>query len=390
MTTAPDPAPVSSPASRRGVSAGLPPPTRIRPARLFLYSLVWLVFGGVIAVQGWAFDLLRRGAEATPLYQWGGFILPRWAPWVVLTPAVLWFTERLRRTRAGRGWQVAGHVVAGVFVSAVHATVAVLIYQVMYPATIGTNGFGKNFVAQLGSQGSVSLLVYALVVGTWMAFDGWRTVVLRERQAEVLAHEYDKSRLSLLQTQLQPHFLFNTLHAVTVLVTRDPERAAQMLVRLGDFLRTTLAGSGRAEVTLDEELRMLDDYLDLQRTRFRDRLQVVINVPVECRDVLVPTLVLQPLIENAIRHGIEHRPGGGRVSVTAAREGLRLSLEVANDGPAGDPTITGNGARIGTGLRTTMERLDRLYGSDHAFSISPRPDGRVVADLRIPARRAAT
>lgn len=362
-------------------------PGKIQPARLFLYSLVWLAFGVLVSVQGWAVDVVRRGEEATQLHHWLGFVLPSWAPWVLLTPPVLWFTDRLRRNRLRWTIQIAGHVAGGFAVSLVHATVAVGIFVLVYPTTIGARGFGTNFVSQFGSQGSVSLLVYALIVGAWIAFDGWRTVVLRERQAEVLAHEYSKSRLSLLQAQLQPHFLFNTLHAVTVLVTRDPERAAQMLVRLGDFLRMTLAGSGKAEVTLDEELRMLDDYLDLQRTRFQERLRVEIDIPDECRHVLVPTLVLQPLIENAIRHGIEHRPGGGRVTVTALRVDDRLSLAVTNDLPDdASGALLANGDRVGTGLRTTTERLQRLYGAAHSFRIAPGADGRMVADLEIPAR----
>jgi sensor histidine kinase YesM len=181
--------------------------------------------------------------------------------------------------------------------------------------------------------------------------------------------------------QLNPHFLFNTLHAVSTLMGRDVPTARTVLADLSDLLRLSLDHTGENEVPLEDELALLQHYLRIERTRFRDRLCVEEEIAPETRGALVPSLLLQPLVENAIKHGVAPRSEGGHIAVSARREGGDLVIAVADDGPglaAGDPTSKG------VGVRNTRERLAKLYGPDHAFTLENRPGGGLVAEVRLP------
>jgi two-component system LytT family sensor kinase len=169
-----------------------------------------------------------------------------------------------------------------------------------------------------------------------------------------------RARLDALRMQLEPHFLFNALNSAASLLRRDPDGAERMLARLGDFLRLTLDDGMPQKVALRRELELLERYLDIERVRFRDRLSVSIDVPPALLAASVPCLVLQPLVENAIRHGLAARAGPGRVAVRASRQGSGLRLEVEDDGP-GLP-VEGHLPRTGVGLSNMQERLGHLYG----------------------------
>ncbi len=183
---------------------------------------------------------------------------------------------------------------------------------------------------------------------------------------------------------MQPHFLFNTLKAITVLIKKDPDAAVLMTTKLAAPLRASLDRAGAQEVPLREELRLVDDYLGIMRVRFRDRLDIEVNVDPDALDCAVPDLLLQPLVENALRHGIEPKRGRARLCVRAHRRDGRLELGVEDDGvglPAG-------GASDGLGLAITRERLAELYGDAHEFSLGPAPGGGTAVSVVIPARLA--
>lgn len=227
--------------------------------------------------------------------------------------------------------------------------------------------------------------MYFTTLGCVHALTYFAEVREREAQTARLAAQVAEARLSALRMQLHPHFLFNSLNALLVLVRdRDTKNAERMLELLSDVLRQVLRGDTRQEVRLDEELRFLDDYLAVEQIRFSDRLRIVRAVDPALLDALVPQFILQPLVENALRHGIGPSVAGGTIEIGARLEGEDLLFAVSDDGPGvGDVP---NAA--GVGLRNTRERIVTLYGARAVLELRPRPGGGTVAHLRIPYRRA--
>jgi sensor histidine kinase YesM len=187
--------------------------------------------------------------------------------------------------------------------------------------------------------------------------------------------------------QLHPHFLFNTLHAVSTLLHRDPDAADEMLSQLSDLLRMTLDNFGLQEVSLREELEFIHRYIDIQQMRFNDRLHLTIDVPAETLDARVPNQVLQPIVENAIRHGLENRIGGGAIEIRARGRASMLQLTVRDDGPGLDVRSMRQDQE-GIGLSNTRARLEQLYGPLASLDLSNHPQGGTVATLLIPQPRA--
>lgn len=203
----------------------------------------------------------------------------------------------------------------------------------------------------------------------------------RELEAARMKSQLAEARLEALTAQLQPHFLFNTLQAISTLITHDPAAADRMLASLSDLLREVLR-RGEREVPLDEELRVLEPYLDISRWRFGERLTITIDADAEARRGLVPFFVLQPLVENALHHGVSSRAGAASVHITGARDGDRLWLTVADDGPGADAADV----RRGIGLPNTKARLEEMYGAACTLELGPRADGGFQVRLAIPYR----
>jgi signal transduction histidine kinase len=208
-----------------------------------------------------------------------------------------------------------------------------------------------------------------------------RARALRESRLEA---DLARAELHLLRTQLEPHFLFNTLNAIATLVHSNPRAAERMILLLSDLLRRALRERDEQEVPLGEELAFLDRYLEIEQVRFRDRLVVQRQIQPDSLQAMVPPLLLHPLVENAIRHGVARRVEGGSVSIKARREGDRLELTIRDDGPG--PALNGDAqSGAGIGLATTRARLERLYGGDHRFELHRGPAG-VEASLSLPFR----
>jgi LytS/YehU family sensor histidine kinase len=201
---------------------------------------------------------------------------------------------------------------------------------------------------------------------------------LRTRELEALLA---RAELQLLKLQLQPHFLFNALNAIAELAHNDPNNADLLIARLGHLLRLSLEQTGHQVIPLHQELRILQAYLDIEQTRFEDRLAVRTDMPPEVLEAGVPALLLQPLVENAIRHGASPRTGRGEVAVRGSREGDRLRLEVRDTGSGFPP---GGQCREGLGLRNTRARLRQLYGPEQEFVLSNDPRGGAVVTIALP------
>ena len=319
--------------------------------------------------------------------------MPWWYLWAVLTPAVLWVCRRLRPDRFGAAVLVLGHLLAGVAFSALHLVVEGHVFyrthgHFVHPSvTVQIRTLFLNYLL-------LDLLTYAAIAGAYYTLDYFR----RYREEELAAAELRtravrleaqmaEARLSALRMELNPHFLFNALNAVSGLVRRaDNGAAVEMIGRLGGLLRVALRGDTRHEIPLREELDYLGHYLEIERIRFHDRLSVDVGVEPGLERALVPALILQPLVENAIRHGIAPVPGPGRVTLWARTEGAdRMLLVVEN---TGRPLPPGAIERPGIGIRNTLSRLDALYGAGAALRLENLPAGGVRATLDLPVRLA--
>ena len=313
--------------------------------------------------------------------------------WAALTPVIFWLARRFSLTR--RQWF--GRLV---LLLAVGAGLALFV-------TLATT-FLRNEVLEIPRRtrsGPMPLIerflffndfiMYLGVLAAGFARDYFRRYEARNQEAARLQAEaadlrarLAEAQLASLRMQLNPHFLFNTLHAISALVDRDPAGVRRMIARLSELLRSTLEEGAQPERTLERELAFLSRYLEIMQLRFQGKLEVALDIDPEARAALVPTLILQPLVENAMKHGIANVRGGGRIDVRARREGDRLILSVRDTGP-GPAAAAGGGPSTGVGLRNTGERLRQMYGEADALSLRPAEGGGAIAEIRMPYRPSA-
>ena len=292
--------------------------------------------------------------------------LAEWWLWATLTPLVVWLAHRYRIDAERRWRNVAIHLCAGLVI-AVLKTLADRAVLAMI------SGF---WTYVLLSTVALQFVVYAGVVAGAHGVEFYR----RSREREGLERRLAETRLQLLGLQLQPHFLFNTLNTIAELVHHEPDTADQMIVGLSDLLRLTLQLDHRQQVPLGLELTLLSKYLDIQRARFGERLQVDVQVEPGAEEALVPILMLQPIVENSIRHGLAVRATAGRIAITARRTGTRLVVQVTDDGIG--EGVGGSQRGPGVGLANTRARLEALYGAEAALELSRSPTGtRVTIDV---------
>ena len=241
--------------------------------------------------------------------------------------------------------------------------------------------------ARAWGMGVMTLLAYAEIAAVGHAIHYYRESRAKDLRASRLEAQLAQAQLDVLKMQLQPHFLFNTLHAISSLMHRDVESADRMITLLSDLLRQSLENVSAAVVPLRRELELLEKYLEIEKTRFRDRLSVRIAVDPEALDAPLPNLILQPLVENAVRHGIARRSVAGLIEITARREGDTLLLNVLDDGPGLKVGVEA-ALRRGVGLANTQARLRQTYGPGQRFELRNRPRGGLDVALRIPLETA--
>lgn len=250
----------------------------------------------------------------------------------------------------------------------------------------GPTTFGRRVQGSIMRRASLHILIYAFILGIWHWVAQQFRLRERERQTQELSRQLADARLQALRMQLNPHFLFNTLNAIATLVHRDPRSADEMISCLSDFLRLTLNSGTAPESSLQKELEFARRYLDIEKVRFGDRLAIEEELSSACLAAAVPTLVLQPLLENAIRHGIEPHEQRGEIRLSAHRDEDELVLVVGNTGRGVD--LSGN-SRSGIGLANTRSRLRELYGERASLSLSHRAGGGLDVEIRIPWRSTA-
>lgn len=335
----------------------------------------WSLLGLFFAAQAHAMYPVLFGREVG----WGRALainLNHYLAWALLTPAVLRLLEAVpwEARRWGRFTLV--HAAGALLFTTLHllATTAsrhVLLHE--------AGDFQALWAYSLRFNSHSDLATYACLLGAGL---GWqavrahrRTELAQSRLGERLAH----AELQALRMQLHPHFLFNALNGISALIPRDPEAADEMLSRLGQLLRKSLDRREAHRVPLREELAFLNDYLELERLQYADRLSVLVSVPEPLLDLPVPALLLQPLVENALRHGLAPKADGGTLRISAEAAGGMLRLAVEDDGYG-----VQEGHQEGHGLRQVHERLRLSYGDEARFSLGPRPDGGTRAALELP------
>ena len=316
--------------------------------------------------------------------------------WALATPLVLWLAGRFPVDQSRWRRHVPVHLACALALTVViNGSFYVIYYNIAERG--GPHPYRhSDTLRTIIFNSSETVGIYGLILLASHAFNYYRRYREGELKASQLQAQLAQAQLQALKMQLHPHFLFNTLHSISALLYKDTGAADKMIARLGDFLRLTLENSGTQEVTLRQELEFLKCYLAIERIRFNDRLTTRLDVDARALEVHVPNLILQPIVENAIRHGIAPRAAPGRIEISAKRNNGSLRISVTDNGPglsakASSPRPTSSGGAVktqtgGLGLANTRARLAQLYGDEHRFELADAPEGGLVVTLEIPVR----
>lgn len=307
--------------------------------------------------------------------------------WAFATPSVLWLAGRFPIGRQRLFRNLSLHLLFSSVFAIVVAGVFQICYFLWFAHSMGKPYAPSQTLRTIINNASEDIGIYGLILFLNHAFTYYQRYQAGELKATQLEAQLAHAQLQALKMQLQPHFLFNTLHSISALVHKHPEAADKMITRLGDFLRLTLENSGSQEVSLQQELEFLKCYLEIERVRFQDRLTTQLSIEPQTLNTPVPNLILQPIVENAIRHGIAPRATPGTIEIRAERKNGTLRLRVRDNGPGLplNPTAK-HPSKEGLGLVNTKARLQRLYGDAHRFELANDPEGGLVVTLEIPAK----
>lgn len=328
--------------------------------------------------------------------------------WALLTPFVFWLAGRFNLEQSNNWAKILGLIAIGIAIAfAVDLVNSTLVREFAgrpQPA-VGNAGPQRGAGAYGGppgwSHGAFGVLRGPMVLNHFILFWGIlaagfaRDYFLRfrahERETSQLQAETAKlqtqlaeAKLSALNAQLNPHFLFNTLHAISSLVERDPRGVRRMIARLSELLRYSLDGGNENEVGLMREIDFLERYLEIMQIRFEGQLEIDVEIDDDARDAMVPSLILQPLVENAVKHGVEKISDAGKIRIVARRDGDRLVMTVSDNGPG--PAKIAKLDEAGVGLANIRQRLGQLYGTEASLTLAESPSGGTVAQIAMPFR----
>jgi two-component system LytT family sensor kinase len=369
--------PASQQLDLSGASRDLPAPVRPRyGVPLSLVLLVATLLGLVSTMLAWQ---LTVSLERTGTYfRWLAVLnFAYWYAWALFTPSIVWLSQRFRFERQKVIRALVVHLPAVAIFSLSHIGIMQAAQWWLVTSEGGTFPWWEEAQRAALVNLDWEMMTYWAIVGLSHALLYYRESRDRELRASQLETRLIEAQLKTLQQQLHPHFLFNTLNSISVLMHRDVAAADRTLMRLSDLLRLTLERLGEQDVSLDAELDFLRKYLDIERVRFADRLVVRFDIAAEALPARVPTLLLQPLVENAIKHGVARRTGAGHIDITARREHDKLWIEVRDDGVglSEDALIA---LHKGIGVSTTRARLQHQFGADFRFEFHRLAQGVAV------------
>jgi two-component sensor histidine kinase len=361
----------TSPRPESGTEAA---PRKRKRTELGLVLGWWAIFGIWLTGQ----NLLVTAAIGypLPLSEAAGRAFFSAVVWACVTLLTFRLVRQFRLDARPRLVPIIVHVVGGAAISLGEIGITVAV-----TSSLGWNP--ESFLDLFPTAFPANIVYYWLLVGVGHGLEYYHGLRQREAQNALLSRRLVQAELHLLKSQLHPHFLFNTLHAISALMHRDVKAADKMLARLSQLLRAALDYSGTQEVSLQEELEFLEPYVEIEQARLGDRLSLVLDVQPNVLDARVPHMILQPLVENAIRHGIAPRAIPGRVVIRARGRREMLDLEVWDDGPG---LTNGKAANGGLGLANTRARLQQLYGERFSFEPRNAPEGGFRVAITIPFR----
>jgi signal transduction histidine kinase len=351
--------------------------------RLALIWGIWTFIGLVFTLQ--MYFTSYRSQRPIPFVD-ALYLQMTWAYiWALATPLVAWLAKRLPIERHNWLRNSLIHLPISIFLSVILTAAGHIIMWLRWAWMYDRSFSFENMTRFVVGNFSEGMGMYLLIALTFYAFNYYQRFRTGELRALQLETQLSNAQLQALKMQLHPHFLFNTLHSISALLNKDVDAARSMISRLGDFLRLTLENAGTQEVTLQQEVEFLKCYLEIERVRFQDRLLTRFDVASQALDAKVPNLILQPIVENAIRHGIAPRSTPGLIEIQAKPQNGTLRIQVRDNGPGLAVHRTPEKLfRKGLGLANTETRLERLYGSAHHFELGNAPDGGLVVTLEIP------
>lgn len=305
-----------------------------------------------------------------------------WYTWAAFAPLIFLVCRKAQKWR--RAQLIFALLAAGALFAAAH--VLILTVGARIEAAVRQTGFTWSRLAAITFRNHFhsDLFTYGAIVVTWIALDYHSRLRDRERAAADLEARLSEARLQSLRSQIQPHFLFNTLNTIASLNHDDPKAANRMLAQLSQLLRVSLESDARQDVTLEQELAFLKGYLEIEQARFGDRLGVIFDIAPETLTAQVPNLLLQPLVENAVRHGIAPYARPGEVRIAARKVSDRLKIEISDTGPGIERVAKNGGQGNGIGLINTQARLQQLYGDKQSFKARDGAKGGTVVEVTIP------
>ena len=378
------------PADRRldvnGTGVDLPAPSRPRYGVRWPFVLLVATILGIVSSTLAAQFALSMGK---PPASWRSIVVLNcsyWYVWALFTPLIVWLSQHFRLERRGLLLAILIHLPSVALFSFAHIAIMGGVQWWLAASAGRYFSWWEEVKRSALMNFDWEMMTYWAIAGLSHAVLYYRESRDRELRASQLETKLIEAQMATLRQQLQPHFLFNTLHAISTLMHRDVEAADRTLMRLSDLLRMTLENVGQQEVTLQTELDFLSKYLEIEQTRFQDRLSVRYEVDPETLDAEVPRLILQPLVENAIKHGVSPRVGHGIIEIVARREEDRLCLEVRDNG-VGLSGSARSQFRSGVGLPNTRDRLECLYGDAQALEFS-EGNGGLTVRMRMPLQRS--
>ena len=355
-----------------------------RLKRAAIWTIVW-----TIIVLIYSFRTDARGQRVSDWLDGFKIAAAQYYVWAALAPLVFWIDRRLPVSRERLALRFAYHVPSYVVFAVLYTYAnyyASMAIGAPYGMGVISGGFG-NVAARAVLRSNV--WVYWVLVSLFVAFEYQRHLQARDLETAKLERLLAETRLAALRSQLHPHFLFNALNTVSALVEDNPRAARRVLDQLGRLLRLSLEHADQEEVTLGQEIAFVELYLEVQRARYEERLKVVVDLDPNLADMLVPTFILQPLVENAVHHGVATRFADTLIEVSATRKNEQLHLRVRDNG-SGLPEGWDAVRDAGIGLSNTRERLRRLYGEHlQRFEITRRPHGGVDVAVSVPLRAAS-
>jgi signal transduction histidine kinase len=351
--------------------------------------MVWLVVAfftadGLLHFGYRYLDYVARGVDVSPFVPFAEEVSGSWAT-VPIFPVIVWLVGALPLGRATWLRRLPAYLAVMTAASFVHTSLMWGARELVWRAVYGRSYDYGDMHVRYFMEFANDVVWFWLFVAVIMGFFAYRAARARELREAELEAGLARAEVESLERRLHPHFLFNALNTISQVMYEDPAAADRMLSGLSDLLRRALAAGGAQEVPLADELALLDRYLDIMRARFSDRLAVDVDIDDEARGALVPPLLLQPLVENAIRHGVDPATHRVDAALSARREGSALRLTVRDRGPG---IADAAGARRGVGLSTTERRLSALYGADQRLSLRNAEGGGLAVTIELPFRTA--